>query len=624
DGGRHPVKRTVGETLELSAQILRDGHDTLSAALRWQRPGSDKWHEAPMIHVDADVAGVRWAAPLTVDEPGRWRWSVAAWTDRFASWRDELQRKAEAGPADLSSELAEGAALLAAAAGRANAKDRRTLQAAAELVVDSRKPITERVALACSADVAAAEARGPDRSGALEVDPPVDLFVDPMLARFGAWYELFPRSWGGLAGVRRRLPAFAELGFDVIYLPPIHPIGRTNRKGRNNALTAWPDDPGSPWAIGDATGGHAAVHADLGTVADLEALVSDARALGIEIALDFAIQCSADHPWLTEHPEWFFRRPDGTLKFAENPPKKYEDIYNVDFDCADWQGLWTALLDIVQFWIARGVRVFRVDNPHTKPLPFWQWLIDSVHDTRPDVIFLAEAFTHRAMMQELAKVGFNQSYTYFTWKPSRYELTEYVTELATSGEQEYFRPNFFVNTPDILTEELALGGPTKFASRVILAATLSPSYGVYSGFEHFERQPVRAGSEEYLDSEKYEAKERSLDGPLLPLIAELNRIRRAHPALQQLPGTRFLETENDGLIAYARWSGGDTMLCVVCLDPHDPQEGVAVVPDDLGLPDSFDVRDELTGERFRWQVGRNYVRLVPGQRPAHLLAVLGP
>ncbi|MEZ5181148.1 MAG: alpha-amylase family glycosyl hydrolase [Acidimicrobiales bacterium] len=447
--------------------------------------------------------------------------------------------------------------------------------------------------------------------------------VDVALARFGAWYELFPRSWGGLDGVRRRLPALAELGFDVVYLPPISPIGRTNRKGRNNALVAGPDDPGSPWAIGDETGGHDAVHPELGTVDDVRALTADARALGMEIALDLAIQCSADHPWLTEHPEWFHHRPDGTLKYAENPPKKYQDIYNVDFDCDDWRNLWQALLFVVLEWVDRGVHVFRVDNPHTKPIPFWTWLIGEVRKTNPEVVFLAEAFTYRAMMQALGRAGFSQGYTYFTWKQTAAELGEYVTELA-GEESEVFRPNFFVNTPDILTEQLQHGGPETFVSRLLLAATLSPSYGVYSGFESFEHEAVAPGSEEYLDSEKYEAKERTLDGPLLPLIAQLNAIRRRRPALQHLVGTRILATENDQLLAHAKQAHGDTVLTVVLLDPANAQEGVCIVPWELGLPPSFEVEDELTGERFRWQVGRNYVRLEPVVRPAHILTVVGP
>nr|MBA2637110.1 alpha-1,4-glucan--maltose-1-phosphate maltosyltransferase [Solirubrobacterales bacterium] len=453
---------------------------------------------------------------------------------------------------------------------------------------------------------------------------PLTVQVDRLRARFGAWYELFPRSFGGFDGVRDQLPRLAELGFDVLYLPPIHPIGTTNRKGRNNALVAAPGDPGSPWAIGGPQGGHTAADPDLGTLEDFDALVRAADAHDIEIALDFAIQCSADHPWLTEHPEWFHRRPDGTLKFAENPPKKYQDIYNVNWACEDWQGLWQALLAVVRFWIDYGVRVFRVDNPHTKPLPFWEWLLAEVRADRPDVVFLAEAFTRRPVMRTLAKLGFHQSYTYFTWRHARHELQEYLEELNTSGEQHFFRPNFFVNTPDILTEELQLGGPPKFFSRLVLGATLSPSYGIYSGFEHFERIPARPGSEEYLDSEKYEVRPRALDGPLLPLVGRLNLIRRANPALQHLAVT-FLETENDAIIAYAKRAGGNVVICAVTLDPHGPQEGAVHVPPELGLRPVFSVVDELApGAWYQWRMGRNYVRLEPGARGAHVLRVLEP
>jgi starch synthase (maltosyl-transferring) len=389
-------------------------------------------------------------------------------------------------------------------------------------------------------------------------------------------------------------------------------------------LTAAAQDPGSPWAIGGPEGGHTAIHPELGTIEDFDHLVARAQQTGIEIALDFAIQCSADHPWLTEHPEWFHRRPDGSLKYAENPPKRYQDIYNVNFDTEDWRGLWEALRDVVLYWVAHGVRIFRVDNPHTKPLPFWEWLIEEVRGHDPDVIFLAEAFTRRAMMRALAKVGFNQSYTYFTWKNSRWELQEYVSELANSGMQHYYRPNFFVNTPDILTEYLQHGGPPAFSARLVLAATLSPSYGVYSGYESFEHVAVRPGSEEYLDSEKYEVKQRALDGPLLGLVERLNHIRREHPALQALDNITFLETENDALVAYAKRSDSDVVIVVVNIDPGAAQEGVAVVPYDLGLPPVFAVGDALGGERFDWRVGRNYVRLDPGERVAHVLTVLGP
>jgi starch synthase (maltosyl-transferring) len=454
--------------------------------------------------------------------------------------------------------------------------------------------------------------------------PAVEIDVDRVRARFGAWYELFPRSFGGLAGVAEVLPRLSELGFDVVYMTPIHPIGRTHRKGRNNALIAGPDDPGSPWAIGSAEGGHTSVDPQLGTLDDFDRLVTVAADAGIELALDLAIQCSADHPWLSEHPEWFHHRPDGTLKYAENPPKRYEDIYNVNFECADWRALWEALLEVVEFWVARGVRIFRVDNPHTKPLAFWQWLIAEVRGREPDVLFLAEAFTREAKLRALAKIGFNQSYTYFTWKNSRQELEQYVTELASSGMQRYCRPNFFVNTPDILTAYLQQGGPPAFRARLLLAATLSPTYGIYSGFENYENVAVAPGSEEYLDSEKYELRTRRLDGPLLAMIAQLNRIRREHPALQRLDNVTFLPVENDALIAYAKTGEHETLIVVVNLDPHVTQEGIVIVPARLGLAPVFDAVDLLGGERFSWRLGRNFVRLDPEVRAAHVLAVEPP
>ena len=394
-----------------------------------------------------------------------------------------------------------------------------------------------------------------------------------MRARFGAWYELFPRSWGGLKAVEEQIPAIADLGFDVLYFPPIHPIGRKNRKGRNNTLVAGPDDPGSPYAIGAAEGGHDAVHPELGTMDDVSALCATAHQHGMDVCLDLALNASADHPWLSEHPEWFLQRPDGTLKYAENPPKRYQDIYNFNWDTKAWRELWEAWLEVLLVWVRAGVKFFRVDNPHTKPFPFWEWLIDEVHNVDRDVIFLAEAFTRRAVMRELAKLGFTQSYTYFTWKNSRWELTEYVNELAWGPEAEYFRPNFFPVTPDILHAYLQHGGPPAFVTRLVLAATLSPSYGIYSGYENFENVPVREGSEEYLNSEKYEIRERTLDGPLLPMIRRLNEIRRENPALQILSDVHFLETQNDGLIAYAKQVPGNCILVVVNLDPHHPQEG---------------------------------------------------
>jgi starch synthase (maltosyl-transferring) len=584
---------------------------------RFRPEGEDAWRERPLTAVDAHEDGVRWTGELELDGPlGLWHWQILAWVDRFATWRHEIERKHAAGQKDLSGELSEGVFILRdAAAGATGAARARIEEAAAALEGPDARP-----AIALDADLAALLHAHPDRAEQATGEL-LPIQVDRELARFGSWYELFPRSWGGLRGATAQVPALAELGFDVLYLPPIHPIGVTNRKGRNNALTAGPGEPGSPYAIGSPDGGHTAVHPELGTIEDVDALVAELDRHGMALALDFAIQCSADHPWLTEHPEWFNRRPDGTLKYAENPPKKYQDIYNVDFACEDWQGLWQALLDVVRFWIGHGVTVFRVDNPHTKPLPFWEWLLAEVRRTDPDVVFLAEAFTRRRVMQALAKVGFHQSYTYFTWKDSTWDLREYFGELAHSGEQEYFRPNAFVNTPDILSEYLQHGGPAAFPVRAILAATLSPSWGVYSGFESFEHTAVRPHSEEYLDSEKYEAHDRRLDGPLLPLIGRLNHARRENPALRDHSGLRFLDTHNDALIAYAKRRDGNVVITVVNVDPHEAQEGLVDVPADLVGPAAFTVTDLLTIERFDWHAGGNYVRLVPGERAGHLLRV---
>jgi len=583
DCGRYPVKRTVGEPVEVWADVFRDGHEVLGAAVRYRRVRDRRWREIEMRHQSAD----RWTATFAPEACGRYEFAIAAWVDRFASWRWELQRKVDAGQGDLSSELAEGALLYGA------------------------RSLTVEEALA---------AHEPDRSE-LVVSPSLYVEVDPEIARFSAWYELFPRSWGGFAGVTEVLPDLAELGFDVLYLPPIHPIGHTNRKGPNNSLTASADDPGSPWAIGSGVGGHDAIAPELGTERGFRTLVTRARELGIQICLDFAIQCSPDHPWLEQHPEWFYRRPDGTLKYAENPPKRYQDIYNVNFDTEDWEELWKAQLAVVLRWVRLGVTVFRVDNPHTKPVPFWEWLIREVRAENPDVIFLSEAFTRPAMMATLAKAGFNQSYTYFTWRNTKGELQQYLTELGQSELPQFFRPNFFANTPDILPEYLQRGGRPAFEARLVLAATLSPAYGIYSGFEHHENVPVREGSEEYLDSEKYELKHRALDGPLLPLIRSVNEIRRANRALQRLDNIRFLETENDQLIAYVKLERDPPNAVVVCvnLDPVLPQEGVCVIPVELGLPPAFDAEELLSEETFSWRIGRNYLRLGPGQ--SHILRV---
>jgi starch synthase (maltosyl-transferring) len=581
DCGRYPVKRTAGDEVEVTARIFRDGHETLGAAVRHRGPDATRWSETPLEPLGNDL----WAGSFEVDRPGLWSFRIEAWVDRVASFQDELRRKLAARQTDLASELSEGAVLL------------------------GDEELTVETALAAAAGARSEKAW----SATYSVD------ADRVLGRFGSWYELFPRSWGGFAGVRALLPQFAELGFDVLYLPPIHPIGRTNRKGRNNAETAAKSDVGSPWAIGSEDGGHDAIDPSLGTEKELRALVADAKEVGIEIALDFAIQCSPDHPWLKEHPEWFHRRPDGTLKYAENPPKRYQDIYNVDFGSEDWRGLWQALLDVVLHWVGCGITVFRVDNPHTKPLPFWEWLIGEVRRDHPEAIFLSEAFTRPAPMTALAKSGFAQSYTYFTWKNTRWELLEFLGQLLEW--RDFYRPNCFANTPDILHEYLQAGGRPAFEARLVLAATLSPSYGIYSGFEHCESVPVRPGSEEYLNSEKYELKQRTLDGPLLPLAARLNTARRENPALQWLDPLTILETENEQLFAFLKRRADNTVVTVVNLDAKATQVGTCVVPVSTGLPPAYPVRDLLTGEKWTWRIGRNYVKLAPGK--SHLLRIGG-
>jgi starch synthase (maltosyl-transferring) len=575
DCGRYPTKRTVGDEVVVTGTIFRDGHDVLGAEIRYRAPGETRWRTAPLAPLGND----EWRGSFPVDAPGRWTFTVAAWTDRIASWQEEVRRKLVGGQTDFAAELSEGQALLG---------ERLTLEDATALTRE-------------------------DRHGVVELGLKLGIDVERELARFGAWYELFPRSFGGLKGVEKALPRLAELGFDVVYLPPIHPIGVTNRKGRNNAVTAKKNDVGSPWAIGGKEGGHTAIHPDLGTLDDFDRLVARGREVGVEIALDFAIQCSPDHPWLEEHPEWFHRRPDGTLKYAENPPKRYQDIYNVNFESENWRELWQALLDVVLFWVSHRVRVFRVDNPHTKPVPFWEWLIAEVRKVDPGVVFLSEAFTRPAMMTTLAKSGFSQSYTYFTWKNTKAELVELMTQVLEWSE--FYRPNFFANTPDILHEYLQEGGQPAFEARLVLAATLSPAYGIYSGFENFENVAVTAGSEEYLDSEKYEVKKRKLDGPLLPLVQRLNEIRRAEPALQRVENLRWLDTENETLIAYLK----DDMIIIVNLDFARTREGLCVIPVSLGLPPAFGVRDLLSGEVYRWTIGRNYISLAPGK--AHVFKV---
>jgi starch synthase (maltosyl-transferring) len=626
DGGRYPVKRVVGDRLEVSADIFRDGHDRISAALWLQPSGTANWRITPMRHRDND----RWVGNAVLDHIGRTRFAVAGWTDHFESWRDEVGKKRAAGNA-IRLELVEGRQLVAAAADRAVGAARGQLDAVlAEF--DRLGEIDAKAAFLLSNRVAHAMARVPDRRDLVFQDPPGIVTVDREAARFSAWYGMFPRSQGTepgrpahFADCIRRLPEISAMGFDVIYLVPIHPIGRINRKGRNNSVTAEPGEPGSPYAIGSDEGGHTAVDPELGTLADFRAFARAVRERGMELALDFAIQCAPDHPWLTEHPNWFKRRPDGSVKYAENPPKKYEDIVGVDFDQPDWPALWDALLGIVQFWIDEGVRIFRVDNPHTKPVAFWQWLIAEVQRSDPQVLFLAEAFTRPKMMRQLAKIGFSQSYTYFTWRNTKYELTEYLTELTRGEQVEYYRPIFFPNTPDILPWCLQQGGRAAFRIRLILAATLSPAYGIYNGFELCEAEAV-PGREEFLNSEKYQYKVWDWDRPghIKDDIAAINRLRRASPALRLFDNLRFHETGHGDVLFYSKIAPDrqDAVLVVVTLDPrHIARIDIVFPLAELGLlPDAdFETVDIFTGEKRRWTGARHWIVLDPHSMPALVL-----
>lgn len=632
DAGRHAIKRIVGDELVVSASIFKDGHDLLAARVRWRGPGDSADR---LLRMSYEHNADRWSARFPLEQIGDWSFTVEAWTDSFATWRSELEKKWNAGQ-DISSELLEGAQLLERTASACTYdRPKAQLTRIAGLLRDTDfEPYTRvRVALAPEL-VAVMEAHAvPHDLTVFERRLPVQ--VDRERARFASWYELFPRSattdpkkHGTFAGATEQLRRIADLGFDVIYLPPIHPVGVTARKGRNNALTAGPDDPGSPWAIGSEHGGHTAVDPRLGTLADFDAFVARARELNLEIALDYALQCSPDHPWLKEHPEWFFVRPDGTIKYAENPPKKYQDIYPLNFWCADREGLWSACRDVLRFWIDHGVTTFRVDNPHTKALSFWEWVIAEIRRDHPEVVFLAEAFTRPNKMRWLAKAGFSQSYTYFTWRNTAAELREYLTELTAGPMREYFRGNLFANTPDILHEYLQTGGRAGFHARLLLAATLSPVYGLYSGFELLEGTPLHHGSEEYLDSEKYELRVRDFtkQGHLGAEIKAINQIRRDHRALQLYDNLSFHASENDAVLFFHKHAPGDDLLIAVNCDPHRAHETMVHVPiDRLGLDPyvPYELEDLLTGERYTWQGSRNYIKLDPGKQQAgHVLRLV--
>jgi starch synthase (maltosyl-transferring) len=631
DRGGFPVKRTVGVRLEVTAQVFADGHDVLKAVVRYRRESETLWSEVPMEPLGND----RWRGAFAIAALEPYRYTVEGWADAFRTWTRGLARKQEAGTVEPV-DLRVGAELVSEAAARARGADAPALQAEAEALRDERTSLAERTARALGAELGALMDHHPDRTRSGRAPCELAVSVERERALFGAWYEMFPRSASPAPGrhatlrdVEARLEYVAGMGFDVLYLPPIHPVGRAHRKGRNNAPTAERGDVGSPWAIGGPEGGHTAVHPELGTLEDFRRLLEAARARGIEVAMDLAFQCSPDHPWVREHPEWFRQRPDGSIQYAENPPKKYEDIFPLDFDTPAWRELWDALQAVVLFWIGQGVRIFRVDNPHTKAFPFWEWLIAEVRKAHPETIFLAEAFTRPSVMYRLAKIGFSQSYTYFSWRNTKHELTEYLRELITTEVREYFRPNFWPNTPDILTETLQFGGRPAFQARLVLAATLGASYGVYGPpFELLEDRPRTAGSEEYLDSEKYEVRHWDLGRPdsLRDLMARLNRARRENAALHDNAGLRFHEIDNPQLIAYSKTTPdlSNVVLAVVNLDPHHVHSGWLELPlRELGLPEAghYQVHDLLTDARFFWSGPRNYVQLDPRAVPAHVFRV---
>jgi starch synthase (maltosyl-transferring) len=659
DGGRFPCKRILGEDVVVEADIYTDGHEALSARLSSRHEKDRRWRAATMDTLGND----RWRASFPVEKLGRYRYTLEAWLDPWKGWRRDMQKRLAAYQ-DVSLDILIGGELIEGAAGRASSRDARQLQRLARQVLDTDTDITERIRLIMSDDVDALAARYPDLEHATRYERELEVMVEPKRAQFSAWYELFPRSTapepgrhGTFADVERRLDYVEHLGFDTLYLPPIHPIGHEKRKGPNNRETAEAGDLGSPWAIGSSEGGHKAVHPDLGTIEEFRRLVEAARERGIEVALDIAFQAAPDHPYVKEHPDWFRARPDGTIQYAENPPKKYQDIYPFDFESEDWRALWDELASVFEYWIEQGVRTFRVDNPHTKPFGFWEWCIARVKAKHPDVVFLSEAFTTPRRMERLGKLGFTQSYTYFAWRDTKAELIEYLEELTQTETAEYFRPNFWPNTPDILTEYLQTGGRAAFMNRIVLASTLTACYGIYGpAYELMEHEPREPGSEEYLDSEKYEIRQRDLDRPdsLQHFIRRLNLIRRTNPALHDNRTLRFHRVQLDGvesdhLIAYTKASAAapvtptgraiykyedfappppgpdnNVILTIVNLDLRRPRNGWIELPlQTLGIrPDQpYQVHDLLGDARYTWRGPWNYVELDPGVVPAHVFRI---
>jgi starch synthase (maltosyl-transferring) len=657
DGGAYPVKRTIGQRVVVEADLLADGHDRLAGALLYRRRerAEHAWREEPLTPIGAEHVAEpggpprsgpgpaampvpappvndRWRASFVVDALGTWEYTITAWVDAWATWCWGLERKVSAGQS-VAVELRMGAALVVAAAGRAAEPDAKTLRTLAARLGEPGDE-AERVRAALGPDAGRLMRAYPDRTAATVHEPSLPVLVEPTRAGFSSWYEMFPRSCGPagahgtLRDAERRLPYVADMGFDVIYLPPIHPIGHTFRKGRDNDLDATPSDPGSPWAIGDESGGHMAVHPALGTLDDLRHFVSAAREHGLEVALDIALQTSPDHPYVHEHPEWYVHRPDGSIQYAENPPKKYQDIYPLDFAGPASSTLWEEVRRIFLHWIEQGVRVFRVDNPHTKPLPFWRWCLASIRERHPDVVFLAEAFTRPKLMYALGKAGFSQSYTYFTWRTTKPELTTYIESLLDPIVREFFRPSFWPTTPDILPQNLQYGTRATFIARAVLAATLSPNWGVYGPAYELQEHVAREGAEEYAHNEKYELRAWDLDraDSLRPVLRRLNQLRRDNPALQQLVGTVFHPTDNEMLICYSRVDAAqlDPLLIVVSLDPHHRQAGwLRLDLGALGLDrdTSFQVHDLMSDARYLWQGAAAFVELDPNVIPAHVFRV---
>jgi len=625
DAGRFPIKRVMGQSVEVEADAFTDSHDALACLLRYRHASETGWHEVAMTPLIND----RWRASFPITELGQYVYTITAWIDHFFSWRYEFSRRNDA--QDIAVALQAGAMLVEEAAARADGENQMQLQQIAEQL-RTVKPDAGTV-LALSETLASLMRQHPDRSLATDYPRLLSVWSEPIKAQYSTWYEFFPRSCvgddmdhGSFAECEKRLPSVAAMGFDVVYLPPIHPIGLTQRKGANNALVATETDVGSPWAIGAAEGGHKAIHPQLGTLDDFHRLVIKARELGIDVALDIAFQCSPDHPYVREHPEWFRHRADGSIQYAENPPKKYEDIVPFNFECDTWNELWQELLDIFLFWIKQGVYIFRVDNPHTKPFPFWEWLIAEVKRTHPETIFLAEAFTRPKITYRLAKLGFSQSYTYFAWRNAKSELESYFTELSRTEVREYFRPNLWPNTPDILPEYLQFGGRPAFMLRLVLAATLGANYGIYGpAYELMEAAPREAGGEEYLNSEKYQVRRWKLDraDSLQDFIARVNRIRRESPALQQDQSLHFFDVNNDSLLCYAKTTpdNAEIILVVANLDPHHTQSGWVTLPLELlglDMDRTYQVQDLLTSARFLWNGPRNYVEINPLVAPAHI------